>query len=414
MRTTHMVQIGLYHLLFGIAVVALDGFVPARHEVLGISALWTGIVIGGYNLAEISRIPFGLVSDSKLLFSRRRTSYIVVGNLVATLGFLTIPLVVASPLLLISVVIFALGLSLAGPAADALLIDLSTKDERPKAASALHSLRILGFALGGMMGTVLHRLRGFNFIFYAIAGVMLVLTFLSVYHVPDSRKKIEEIPFIPNNQLLAIPQGAKLKENLVRREVLLMALFLFVFQIGLFMQNAILERYGVRELHMPEEQAGTLNAAWAMGTLLAIIFTGFFLIKRLGKMASAYIGIIVAVIGLFLVSIVETLSQLYIATFVFGIGSGIGSVPPISLMMDICEVGGTAATMIAFYGLIDALGKGMAAFLGGGSGQILGYRPVFHIEILVFLIALFLLRLTWVEHMKTNPPSSEVNAVRRS
>ncbi len=410
MRTVHMVQIGLYHLLFGIAVVALDGFVPARHEVLGISALWTGIVIGGYNLAEISRIPFGLVSDSKLLFSRRRTSYLVVGNLVATLGFLTIPLVVASPLLLISVVIFALGLSLAGPAADALLIDLSTKEERPKVASALHSLRILGFAVGGMVGTVLHRLWGFNILFYVFGAVMLVLTFLSVYRVPDSGI-IEKNPITSNNQLKTILRVYKLKENLARREALFMALFLFVFQIGLFMQNAILERFGIRELHMPEEQAGTLNAVWAIGTLFAIIFTGFFLIKRIGKMAAAYIGIIIAVIGLFLISIVETLCQLYIATFVFGIGSGIGSIPPISLMMDISEVGGTAATMIAFYGLIDALGKGIAAFLGGGGGQILGYRPIFQIEILVFLIALFLLRLTWFEHIKANPPPFEGNTL---
>ena len=402
MRTVHMVQIGLYHLLFGIAVVALDGFVPARHEVLGISTLWTGIVIGGYNLAEISRIPFGLVSDSKLLFSRRRTSYIVVGNLVATLGFITIPLVVASPLLLISVVIFALGLSLAGPAADALLIDLSTKEERSKAASALHSLRILGFAVGGIIGTVLHRQWGFAFLFYVIAGIMLLLTFFSVFRVPDSGF-IKKRPITTSNQLNEISQLANLKKNLARRDVLFMAIFLFVFQVGLFMQNAILERFGIRALQMPEEQAGTLNTVWAVGTLLAILFTGFLLVKKIGRMASAYIGFSIAVLGLFLVSIAETLSQLYISAFVFGIGSGMGSIPAISLMMDICE-GGTAASMIAFYGLIDALGKGTAAILGGGGGELLGYRPIFQIEILVLLVAIFLLRWTWVERMKVNPP----------
>ena len=413
MRTVHIVQIGLYHLLFGIAVVAVDGFVPARHEVLGISAIWTGVVIGVYNVAEISRIPFGLVSDSRLLFSRRRTSYIVVGNLVGTVGFCTIPSLVASPLLLISVVLFSVGLSLSGPAADALLIDLSSEEERAKAASALHSLRVLGFALGGMMGTVLHKLWGFDFLFYAFGGVMLVLTFLSVYRVPDSGF-LEKNSLNPKNQLKDIPRVVELKKNLARREVLLMTLFLFVFQVGLFMQNAILERFGVRELLMPEEQAGTLNAAWAIGTLLAVIFTGFFLIKKIGRMASAYLGFIIAGLGLILVSIVETLSQLYIATFVFGIGSGMGSIPAIALMMDICKVGGTAASMIAFYGLIDALGKGTAAFLGGGGGQILGYRPVFQIEILVLLAALLLLRLTWIEHIRANLPPSGGVPVRQS
>ena len=402
MRTVHMVQIGLYHLLFGMAVVAVDGFVPARHEVLGISPMLTGVVIGIYNMAEISRIPFGLVSDSRLLFSRRRTSYIVVGNLIATLGFCTIPSVVASPLLLISIVIFSVGLSLSGPAADALLIDLSTKEERPKAASALHSLRILGFALGGMIGTVLHRLWGFASLFYVFAGVMLFLTFLSVYRVPDSGF-IGKNPINPNNQLKEIPRITDLKKNLARRDVLLMALFLFVFQVGLFMQNAILERFGIRALHMPEEQAGTLNAVWAVGTLLAVLFTGFLLVKKIGRMAAAYLGFSVAALGLFLISIVETLSQLYISAFVFGIGSGMGSIPAIALMMDICE-GGTAASMIAFYGLIDALGKGTAALLGGGGGQLLGYRPIFQIEILVLLVAIFLLRWTWVERMKVNPP----------
>ena len=66
-------------------------------------------------------------------------------------------------------------------------------------------------------------------------------------------------------------------------------------------------------------------------------------------------------------------------------------------MMDICA-GRTAASMIAFFGLIDALGKGTAAFIAGGLGQALGYRPIFQIEIFVLLIAIILLRLTWIAH----------------
>jgi len=387
-----MVQIGLYHLLFGMAVVALDGFLPARHEVLGISVLWTGVVLATYSYAQISRIPFGLFSDTRPLFSRRRTSYIVVGNLIATLGFLTIPFVVSRAILLISVILFSMGLSLSGPAADALLIDLSSMQERSRAASVLHSLRIFGFALGGILGAVLHRIWGFTQLFLVFGGIMLILTIMSVLRVPDS--SLTKQPVISlNGQVNVISRVVKLKKALMQKDVLLMTLFLFIFQIGLFMQNTILERFGVGELLMPEEQAGTLNATWAIATLVAVILTGFFLIKKIGRLSAAYLGFIIAACGLFVISLAETLRFLYIGAFIFGFGSGMGSIPAIALMMDICE-GEIAASMIAFFGLIDALGKGTAAFLAGGGSQLLGYRAIFQIEIIFLLVALPLLRLT--------------------
>ena len=279
MRTVHMVQIGLYHLLFGLAVVAIDGFLPARLSILGISTLWTGIVVATYSFSEAARIPFALISDSRTLFSRRRISYIVVGNIVATLSFLTIPMVITSPIILISVIGFALGLSLSGPAADALLIDLSSEEERAKAASTLHTLRILGFAMGGMMGTLIHRLWGFSNLFYVFGVIMLILTFLSVYRVPDSGV-IENKPNNLNKPVNEI--FTDFKNNLNKKNVIVLTLFLLVFQIGLFMQNPILERFGIEEIMMPEDQAGTLNTAWAVGTLIAIIFASIYLMKRIG------------------------------------------------------------------------------------------------------------------------------------
>ncbi len=409
MRTVHMVQIGLYHLLFGLAVVAIDGFLPARLSVLGISSLWTGIVVGTYSFSEAARIPFALISDSRSLFSRRRTSYIVVGNLVATLSFLTIPMVITSPIILISVVGFALGLSLSGPAADALLIDLSSEEERATAASTLHTLRILGFAMGGMMGTLIHRKWGFSNLFYVFGVVMLILTILSVYRVPDSGVGDNK----PNNLNKPVNEiFTDFKNNLNKKNVILLTLFLLVFQIGLFMQNPILERFGIEEIMMPEEQAGTLNTAWAVGTLIAVLFASIYLMKRIGRMMTAYIGLLIAVLGLFLISIVTTLSQLYVSTFIFGIGSGLGSIPAIAIMMDICE-GRTAASMIAFFGLIDALGKGTAAIMAGGLGQALGYRPIFQIEMFILLLAIILLRLTWIAHTQiTDAKDKTISEIR--
>ena len=66
--------------------------------------------------------------------------------------------------------------------------------------------------------------------------------------------------------------------------------FLLLFTLALFLQDPILESYGAEVFGMPIAATASLSATWGIGTLAGLLLAGFWIVPRLGKLATARLG----------------------------------------------------------------------------------------------------------------------------
>ena len=407
--TWRMARWGLRELAAGALSVMVVGVLNRVMAIeLAIPLVLVSFIVGGYNLAAPIAIPLGHRSDSRPLFGRRRTGYVIGGAVITGIGACFAPdmayLIAGSDNAAWSV---ALGLGLfglmgvgmygAGTAFFAFLADQCPPEERSRAAAVVYSELMVGVLAGVALTAVavgdagLTELRA---LFIVVGGAVVVLSTLAVWGSEPPAEPVvdEDRPgFAQALRGLSAQAGA-------RR----FFVFLFLATAALFLQQSILEPFGGAVLGLSVGQSTSFNAVLIVGVLVGMGAGAQPMGKRWGLFGVAAAGLTIGAVGFGLLAFgaaLATAAPVWIGLGVIGFGTGLFNVAGLSMMMGM-SLPGSAGLAMGAWTLAHASADGLATAGGGafhhlarwatGTEQA-GFAVVFGFEGLVLVLLLPLL-----------------------
>ena len=400
------------------------------------------ILVGGglafEQLMAPSRVLFGNISDSWPIRGRKRTPYIWLGSAgFCAMAVLSIPLIfltekvlrqgdwlpiTACAIALCSLFsLYGLAISMATTPYLALVIDLTTEKERPKAIGVIWCMLTIGIVVGAIAISITTKgLDGVSDVavlepalqtfMVRVALIVLAISFFACWGIEPKKSRLNSKAKTSNKEI-----GLKESWILVTSspQILIFFTFLILYTLGLFLQDPILESYGAEVFNLPISKTTLLNAFWGGGTLFGLLLGGLWITPRLGKLSTARIGcwmIISSLILLILSGLIANANGLYGVLVVFGVAAGLATNSALSLMLDL-TLPAVAGTMVGVWGLAQALSRAMGKVFGGGlldlgrliSGSenaFIAFSFVFALEILVMFLAILVLQKVNIKRFK--------------
>jgi BCD family chlorophyll transporter-like MFS transporter len=448
-----MLRLGVFNMGLGImSLLTLGVLNRIMIDELQVPALIAAGTIAVHQFMAPARVWFGQMSDSRPMFGYHRSGYIWIGILsVAVTSFLAVQVVwriggamettgwssQVYPwvgLLALLFAVYGLALSATSTPFTALLVDVSDEQSRSRLVGIGWAMLMVGIVSGVIITSIvlkplsldasLEQVRSsVNQLFIIAPAVVCMLAFLSTFGIERKYSRLAQRSSLVNREdRITLRQALTILT--ASRQTGLFFVFLLVLSLSLFMQDAILEPYGGQVFGMKISETTQLNAAFGMGTLLGIIFTGMFIVPRIGKQRTVTIGCIWAALCLLLISfsgLTASPAILMTAVFFFGTASGVLTLGAIVLMLDL-TVAETAGTFIGAWGLAQAIARGSATVLGGGvldlgkgfvrmfsgtgtlteSQYLPAYALVFTVQAVGMIVAVLLLRRVNIQEFQAN------------
>ena len=427
------VRLGLLNVTIGMNALLVFGVLNrVMISEWQISAALVGFFVCAHYVVCPMRTLAGYASDTRPLWGYRRTPYIIGGMLVAFASLLLIlhaaQWMRTQPVLGgiacgVAFALWGLGLNAASVPYLALMSDLSGPHRARTISVAWFMMVAFGIVATGILIAKFFDLnlsklstdmtaldtaaldRVLEQLFYTVAGLSVVLVFAALLGLE------------PRHQPSA---GADDKPPTLRETIAVMTadrdskIFFAVIALGIFGVNAqdvLLEPYGAQVLAMSLSDTTRLQPTWGSATLIAMLFAGFVLARRLSRKQMALTGAILSTVGLMLVIAAGNLgaATLRVGVFILGAGSGIFTVGALSMMMDMTRPG-QAATYLGVWGIAQALAQGFAGLTAGVgragleviTGQLgLAYQGVFALEALALVATSCLL--LWMRRTTPHP-----------
>ncbi|WP_407809930.1 BCD family MFS transporter [Spirulina subsalsa] len=442
-----MFRIGLFNLGLGLmSVLTVAVINRVMISELAIPGTITAGVVAVQYFISPTRVWFGQMSDSRPLFGLHRTGYVRIGTVIFGIAiFLSVQVVwqlggiVAETgvwewngltlfwtgVLILIFLLYGLAISASSTPFTALLVDISSEQERSRIVAVVWSMLMVGIILGGITGKIfLTQVEGLegrpldilpgpiNSLFLVIPLIVVGLSWFSTWKI-ERKYSLYARRSSASDREDSVTLLKALKVLTVSRQTGIFFSFLLLVTISLFLQEAVLEPYGGEIFKMSIGDTTMLNSYWGIGILVGYSITGFALIPRFGKTPVTKVGCGV-VAGCFLLIILAGFTQnpliLKGAMLLFGLAAGVTTLGAISLMLDL-TVASTAGTFIGTWGLSQALARGIATWSGGiildigkqvFSEPLWAYGSVFLLQAIVMIGAMFLLAQVDVTEFRNN------------
>jgi BCD family chlorophyll transporter-like MFS transporter len=460
-----ILRLGLFNL--GLGLMSVLTLAVLNRISIGELSIPATIVAGTIAMSQFiapARVWFGQLSDNKPLFGLHRSSYVRIGTVIFSIAIFCAVQIIwqlgiavnnngswawnvqtmgLTALLSLIFAVYGLAVSSSSTPFTALLVDISDEKERSKLVAIVWSMLMVGIVIGGISGKIILRkieqtgtILGVNIganlltgeqslktsiealqntinpIFAVVPFIIIGLAFLATWGVEKKYSRFaDRSNFKDREDSITLKDSLKILTS--SRQTGIFFSFLIVFTISLFMQEAVLEPYGGEVFGMSIADTTFLNSFWGIGILLGYGTTGFFVIPRLGKTATARVGCFLTAICFLLIILAGVTQQpliLRITMILFGIAAGIATIGGISLMLDLTAAA-TAGTFIGAWGLAQAMSRALATVAGGVvldvgrsifQSPLLAYSSVFAIQAVGMLSAIVLLNRVNVTEFKSN------------
>jgi MFS transporter, BCD family, chlorophyll transporter len=460
-----MFRLGIFNM--GLGLMAVLTFAVLNRIMISELAIPASITAGIVAIPQFIapvRIWFGQLSDTKTIFKLHRSGYVWIGTLLfgiciflAVQGVWLLGIIVRDNngwlwnyqtimiVILLGIILagYGLALSCSSTPFTALLVDISDEDNRSKIVSIVWSMLMVGIVIGGITGSIFLKkveqtgtvlgsnlgsilLTGdkviatpietlkapINQLFLIVPLIVFVLALVAIFGI---EKKYSRFSSRVNNieREDSITLSRALRILTASRQTAIFFVFLLIFTISLFMQEAVLEPYGGDVFGMSIGETTLLNSFWGIGILIGYSITGFLIIPRLGQKLTTKIGCLLVSIS-FVFIIISGFTQkvilLKIALLIFGAATGVGTIGGISLMLDLTAAE-TAGTFIGAWGLAQAIARAFATFFGGVvldigkvlfTTPVLAYSVVFAMQSVGMLLAIMILNEVDVKEFQEN------------
>jgi MFS family permease len=379
-----LTAIGIIHIGVGMGIVAISSFLNSELAFTGWDEGRISIYLGIPILFELTRLIFGYWYDTKKWLLRS----LILGSLLGGVSLVLIPhflFPVGNFLIIFIVSLYYAGTAILTTLVDTYMTESAQLGEKGRIAGVIQTLRLVGFALGGFVGSILYTSLSFDRFFTILSVIFILMAIISLISIQPTSPRSDT----PNRKKSESTIWNTIREPLP----ILMILFLLLYPIGLFMQDLILEPFAIKELKFSRESVGRIVAIWTSLTLV-FVPVGVYLERRLGKEKPIISGEFLAVLGLITIATTHynsSLTLFYSGIVLFGIGNGLASAPAISVMLDVASLyRDHVAILLGIFGLFSTVGRFLAATIGG---LILilsnnNYFLLFIIESLIVVIGL--------------------------
>ncbi len=392
------------------------------------------ILVGGglafEQLMAPSRVLFGNISDRWPINGKKRTPYIFLGaGGFCIMAILSIPYIFFTEKILgegdaLQIILCSIGLcalfSLYGLAVSmattpylALVIDMTSEEERPRAVGVIWCMLTVGIVVGAIAISIATKgLDGVtepsilqeslqSFMVW-VSSIVFCLTIFACWGIEPSLASNNNSLENFKNKEVGLKESWKIITS--SKQIIIFFLFLLLYTLGLFLQDPILESYGADVFSLPISKTTLLNAFWGVGTLLGLLIGGLWVTPKFGKLSTARIGcwLILSSLALLIISgISQSVNALFGVLVIFGLAAGIATNSALSLMLDL-TLPEMAGTLVGVWGLAQALSRALGKIFGGGlldlgriftgpENPFLAYSFVFFVEIIVTGLAIFVL-----------------------
>ncbi|MBW7854887.1 MAG: MFS transporter [Ignavibacteriaceae bacterium] len=359
---------------FGIIIPLLPFF---SVTVLELNESMIGLIAGIYSLMQFFFTPiWGSLSDR---YGRKPILIIsLIGSVISNilLGLVFSGIMSSMLLLLLSRAfagIFAANIS----AAQAVISDVTTAEERTKGMGLIGAAFALGFVFGPAVGGVLAHKFGFGLPVFFAAALSLIALAMAIFIFKES---------LPAEIIQRNRANKKIKSLDVRKiiDVIVSPKIGYLVIISFFIIFAYSNIFGTFQLFaerrdglaLSEAQIGYLfSFLGIMGSFVQLVFLRLF--KHLfGDERSLIIGIFLSIFGLGLIGYSTNIPVLLIILFILAFGNGINNTIPLSLISQ--NIGSDEQGSIL--GVNQSLGS-LARFFGPVWGGVvyeyLGYKAPF-------------------------------------
>jgi BCD family chlorophyll transporter-like MFS transporter len=399
----------------------------AIHE-LGALAIIVTSLIGLHHFLSFFQVLWGRFADRHPFFGYRRSPYILLSSLVASLVFVALPSVAIglgerSPQATLAAVglLFVFGIAMAanGTSSNSLVAEVTTPKERGGVIAVVWTFVILsGIISAGVAKAIMpeYSPEQMQFLYNLTPAVVMVAAVLGLVGMERRISREEHAALMATPRLEAAPINTlRVGVQLMQTNGQVRGFFAFVLLsiTGIFLQDAILEVFGAEVFHMTVAETTGFQQLWGVGVLLGMLGMGILSnFLPLSKKVIATVGglsIALGLGGLAVASLSLQQSLVTPALFVMGLGTGLFNVGALAMMMEM-TVDGFVGLYMGLWGMAQGLGNGFANIFSGGlhtglieSGLLspsVAYTVIFGFEALVMVVAIGVLRTISVQRFK--------------
>jgi len=316
----------------------------------GVSYTAAGALITAFAVARLSFDVIGGVAGDRL--GARRVT--MAGGLLIAVAGVTAALAPSYWFLVLSRFIEGVGSALFATSAFQYLVQITERSRLGRAAAMYQTGMLVGFAVGPFAGGYLAQIGDFRTPFwaYAVFGVIVAAI---------SRVFIDDLP--PSGRAVGdVVRGVvSLFGRREMRVLALVAVALFIMRSGA--RITLFPLYGSEVVKLDPGAIGTILSVSALTNLMIVNYAGR-LVDRVGRKPVAIWGLVASAAATSAYGAFHTLGSLMVVSAVFGVASGIASIPPPAMVGDLAPKG-LEGSAVGLYRMAGDLGFVIGPLLVG-------------------------------------------------
>ena len=382
---------------------------------LDLPALLVGLLVALPYLLSPLQVVAGSWADHHTLWRRHRSPWILIGGLMASFGgYLTAHAVIlmgenfvlgllAS---LATFTVWGMGVNIASVSYLSLLSEQSegASGWRSRAVSVMWTTMIVATIFTSLAISALLEPYSTSALYTAFGFVWLVASAFVLFGAAGIEPANPAAPGLHSRAESPLVAIRALTGNPTAQRFFF---YLTLVLISIHAQDVLLEPFGGDVLGMPIAATARLTSIWGLGFFITML-GGLWVVRLLGKKAAANIGAVVAALGFALIilsGVVHSISLLWGAVFVLGLGGGLMTVSNLSFMLDMTIVQ-AAGLYIGAWGVANFAGQALGNIASGlirdvafrlTGSEMVGYSTVFALEIVGLIAAVLLFKGITVE-----------------
>jgi len=380
---------------------------------LGLPVTLAGLFIAIPLLIAPIQIWLGYRSDAYPLRGLRREPYIILGAFLAGLGAaLSVYLVLNTTSLisagtvgiLVALIVYGIGKNLVNNTFSALIADkFEAGPKRSRAANLYEVVRMVGLIMAaGLLGVILQPYSA-DRLTTTVVVMGILATILAIVAIIRQEPRTAEMQ--EAGEAARAINFKKVVKELVWDDPQARLFFTIVLLtlMGTQMQDVLLEPYGALVFGMSVGQTTQLTAFWGVGTLIAILASGLFLLKKFGNVPIFRVGLIIVIAlfpGIIIAGLMGNANLLRIFTLGLGLGTGLTAASLLAQMVDFTTLR-RAGLLVGVWGVAHQFGRAAASLAGGalvdsmrlvtGDNDLVSYSAAFALEAVVLVVAFVLI-----------------------
>jgi BCD family chlorophyll transporter-like MFS transporter len=350
---------------------------------LGIAAIVVTSLLSIHYFMAPFQVVIGRIADTMPLFGYRRTPYLLMGSITASLLFLALPTVVmgmgtGSALAMLSAIVlftlFGLSMAVIADTYHALLAEVTTPATRGPVISVVWIVMIMSTILATVVMNIVRpefTPEAMQNLYNLTPLIVIGSTLIGIIGV-EKRMNAEQLEEARVKARALAPPGNPLSSafKLLRQNSYTRAFFAFIFLaiFAIFLQENIIEVFGAEVFGMSITETSKMQRYWAGGVLIGMVLAG--VISHLLKIPhkrmvlTGLAGAAVAFVVLGASSLFEVQAILKPSLFGMGLFIGLFNVGALALMMEMTVANATGLYM-GLWGTAQAMGMGTSSVASG-------------------------------------------------